>query len=56
MIKQFFKVPEGEETPTSFKGMKMVQPDDMARVIIYLLSDESDLVSGVCIPVGATMT
>lgn len=49
---QFF--PEGNaEAATQNLGMNMLDPSDIARAVVYLLSDESEHIAGVNLPVGS---
>jgi len=50
MMKQFF--PAGEAEQLEDLGMDLLKPIDIARAIVYLLSDESDKITGVNLPVG----
>jgi len=56
MLHQFFDLPIGQELPTSVAGHDTIQPDDIGRVAVWLLSDDSARVSGVNIPVGGCLT
>ncbi|TVY54929.1 Chanoclavine-I dehydrogenase easD [Lachnellula cervina] len=52
MMPQFF--PEGNaEAATQNLGMNMLDPSDIARAVVYLLSDESEHIAGVNLPVGS---
>jgi chanoclavine-I dehydrogenase len=52
MMAQFFPEGQGEAAVQSM-GMNLLQPVDIARAIVYLLSEESDKISGVNLPVGS---
>lgn len=52
MMPQFF--PEGNaEAATQALGMNMLDPMDIARAVVYLLSEESEHVVGVNLAVGS---
>lgn len=51
MMAQFF--PEGPREGLDLTGMNLIEPSDIARAIVYLLSDESEHISGVNLPVGS---
>lgn len=48
---QFF--PNGAREGVNMKGMNLIQPVDIARAIIYLLTEESAYINGVNLPVGS---
>jgi len=51
MMAQFF--PKGAAAESVGQhGMNMLQPVDIARAVVYLLSEESDHIAGVNLPVG----
>ncbi|KAF2803088.1 NAD(P)-binding protein [Mytilinidion resinicola] len=52
MMAQFFPDGTSEEAIKGL-GMYMIEPEDIARAIVYLLSEESDKISGVNLAVGA---
>jgi len=51
MLAQFF-APTEADAPIDTQGWQLVQPDDIARGIIWLLSDQSSQVSGVNLTIG----
>ncbi|KAF2500017.1 NAD(P)-binding protein [Lophium mytilinum] len=50
MMSQFF--PGGGDQRLEDLGMDLLSPLDIARAIVYLLSEESDKITGVNLPVG----
>lgn len=51
MMAQFF--PQGNSIESvGASGMNLIQPEDIARAIVYLLSEESECITGVNLPVG----
>lgn len=50
MMAQFF--PKDALESLDKLEMQMLEPADIARAIVYLLSEESDKISGVNLPVG----
>lgn len=54
MLGQFFDLPKDGEMPSTVGGQRVVSADDIARVAIWLLSDDSADVWGSTIPVGGT--
>jgi hypothetical protein len=51
MMAQFF--PEGPREGIDLAGMNLIEASDIARAIVYLLSEESGHISGVNLPVGS---
>lgn len=51
MLSQFF--PGDAKSIVATLGYDVLEPEDIARTIVYLLSDESKKISGVSLPVGS---
>ncbi|KAJ4865701.1 enoyl-(Acyl carrier protein) reductase domain-containing protein [Trichoderma breve] len=51
MLSQFF--PRDAKSIVATLGYDVLEPEDIARTIVYLLSDESKKISGVALPVGS---
>jgi len=54
MLSQFFATPPTESDLPDTQGFKLVEADDIAKTIVWLLSEESSQVSGVNLPVGGS--
>jgi len=54
MLSQFFASPPPEGQPMDTAGFQLVEADDIARCIEWLLSENSAQVSGVNVPVGSS--
>ena len=55
MLQDFMGVPDTAENRARFVGTipmgRMGQPEDVAKAAIYFVADESDFITGVCMPV-----
>ncbi|OCK75161.1 short chain dehydrogenase/oxidoreductase CpoX2 [Lepidopterella palustris CBS 459.81] len=54
MLSQFFAAPPAGSKPPDTQGFHLIEADDIAQAITWLLSDDSSQVSGVNLPVGAS--
>jgi len=52
MLTQFFTAPKEGEPPMDTGAFQIVDASDIARTVVYLLSEESAHIAGVNIPVG----
>jgi len=51
MLAQFFE-PKEDDAPIDTAGWQLVQPEDIARGILFLLSDQSSQISGINMTIG----
>jgi 3-oxoacyl-[acyl-carrier protein] reductase len=60
MLEQFMGVPDTAENRAKFIATipmgRLSEPDDIAKAALYFVSDESDFVTGVCMPVDGGRT
>jgi len=54
MLSQFFIAPPAGAEPLNAQGFKLVEADEIAQAIIWLLSEDSSQVSGINLPVGGS--
>lgn len=51
MLSQFFNGP-ADMGGGEIEGFPLVDPDDIAKAVVYLLSEDSAKISGINMPVG----